>query len=378
MPPEDDEQPIIVKKIIKKGGHGGHHGGAWKVAYADFVTAMMCLFLLLWLINVDPATKSAVSEIFKQPTTSGPIDGNVYVFGGAKRPGEEGQFQGGASFMQFEKLKLTEENKERVKEIIQTEFKESLELSIDQDMKDAVSFHVTEKGILIEIQEAKDGSLFTSGSSVATSFAKKIIDKLSGILRNNTSSMILAGHTDGQNYSLGSYDNWNLSTDRAHTVRARMEFDGINESRFVRVEGYADQQLKYPASPYDSMNRRITITLFQEEELQKLKQEQEDLVVNTPIVRAEQVKEQAVKRSGDKLKDFRKYVQKSAGKTAPTNDLSTIKRRKKRAAYYAKYTLTESGGGHGGGGEAEAEAEAAPAEEAGGGEHGGGGHGGGH
>ena len=174
MPPEDDEQPIIVKKIIKKGGHGGHHGGAWKVAYADFVTAMMCLFLLLWLINVDPATKSAVSEIFKQPTTSGPIDGNVYVFGGAKRPGEEGQFQGGASFMQFEKLKLTEENKERVKEIIQTEFKESLELSIDQDMKDAVSFHVTEKGILIEIQEAKDGSLFTSGSSVATSFAKKL------------------------------------------------------------------------------------------------------------------------------------------------------------------------------------------------------------
>ena len=64
MPPEDDEQPIIVKKIIKKGGHGGHHGGAWKVAYADFVTAMMCLFLLLWLINVDPATKSAVSEKF--------------------------------------------------------------------------------------------------------------------------------------------------------------------------------------------------------------------------------------------------------------------------------------------------------------------------
>ncbi|NQY78699.1 MAG: OmpA family protein [Candidatus Caenarcaniphilales bacterium] len=383
MPPEEDEQPIIVKKIIKKGGHGGHHGGAWKVAYADFVTAMMCLFLLLWLINVDPATKSAVSEVFKQPTTSGPLEGNVYVFGGAKRPGEEGQFEGGASFMQFEKLKLTEENKERVKNIIQTEFKESLELSLDDEMQESVGFHIVENGILIEIQETNDGSLFTSGSSVPTSFAKRIIDKLAGILRNNTSSMILAGHTDGQNYSLGSYDNWNLSTDRAHAVRSRLEFDGINESRFVKVEGYADQQLKYPANPAASLNRRINITLIQEEVLKKLKEEQKELVVNTPIVEKEQKREQEIKRSGDKLKDFRKYVEKSSGRSNAPPSLEAIKRRKRRTEYYEKYTL-EGGGGHGGGGEHGGGEEAAPAEAEAGGDHGGGedhgggGHGGGH
>lgn len=374
MPPEEEEQPIIIKKIIKKGGHGGHHGGAWKVAYADFVTAMMCLFLLLWLINVDPATKSAISEVFRQPTSSGPMEGNVYVFGGAKRPGEEGQFQGGSSFMQFEKLKLTKENKERVKNIIQTEFKENLELSLNKEMQEAVDFHIIENGILIEIQETDDGSLFTSGSSVPTSFAKKIIDKLAGILRNNTSSMIIAGHTDGQNYSLGSYDNWNLSTDRAHAVRSRLEFDGINDSRFERVEGYADQKLKYPANPSASLNRRINITLLQEEVLKKLEEEQKKLVINTPIVEQEQKHEQEIKRSGDKLKDFRKYIENSSGKSKEEPNLEVIKRRKSRKEYYEKYTL-ESGDAHGGGGD-HGGGEAPTAAE-GGGDHGGG-HGGGH
>ncbi len=369
MPPGSDEQPIIVKKIIKKISHGGHHGGAWKVAYADFVTAMMCMFLLLWLVNSDPSTKSAVAEVFKQPTQTGPMDGNTFVLGGAKNPGEEGQLVGGSSFLQFEKLKLTGENKERVKQIIQTEFKQSLEMSLGEEMLENVSFHTVNQGILIEIHETKNHVLFTSGSATPTDYVKKIVDTLAAILRNNASSMLIAGHTDSNNYGVGSYDNWNLSTDRAQMVRKRLEYDGISPQRFIRVEGYADSQLKFPADPSASMNRRITITLLQEEELIELRKEQKELEQSNFIVKEEQKKEEELKRSGTTTEDFKKYLEKSAGKSNKAVDLDDLSRKKQRQEYYEKYSLEKSSGGsHGGGGEAKK--EAAPKEAAG--------HGGGH
>jgi chemotaxis protein MotB len=368
MPPGSDEQPIIVKKIIKKGGHAGHHGGAWKVAYADFVTAMMCMFLLLWLVNSDPSTKAAVAEAFKQPTQTGPMQGNVFVLGGAKNPGEEGQLVGGASFLQFEKLKLTGENKERVKQIIQSEFKESLEISLGEEMLENVNFHTVDDGILIEIQETKNHALFSSGSAVPTDYVKKIVDTLAAILRNNASSMLVAGHTDSNNYGVGSYDNWNLSTDRAQIVRKRLEFDGISPQRFIRVEGYADTQLKFPADPSASMNRRITLTLLQEEVLIEMRKQQKDLETMTPLVKAEKKKEEELKRSGTKPEDFKKYLEKSGGKSEKPLDLGDLAQKKRRQEYYEKYAVEKSSSSHGGGEAKEAAPAAKPAE----------GHGGGH
>ena len=368
MPPESDEQPIIVKKIIKKAGHAGHHGGAWKVAYADFVTAMMCMFLLLWLVNSDPSTKAAVAEAFKQPTQTGPMQGNVFVLGGAKNPGEEGQLVGGASFLQFEKLKLTGENKERVKQIIQSEFKESLEISLGEEMLENVNFHTVDNGILIEIQETKNHALFSSGSAVPTDYVKKIVDTLAAILRNNASSMLVAGHTDSNNYGVGSYDNWNLSTDRAQIVRKRLEFDGISPQRFIRVEGYADTQLKFPADPSASMNRRITLTLLQEEILIEMRKQQKDLETMTPLVKAEKKKEEELKRSGTKPEDFKKYLEKSGGKSEKPLNLDDLAQKKRRQEYYEKYAVAKSSSSHGGGEAKEAAPAAKPTE----------GHGGGH
>ena len=366
MPPGSDEQPIIVKKIIKKGGHAGHHGGALKVAYADFVTAMMCMFLLLWLVNADPSTKAAVSEAFKQPTQTGPMQGNVFVLGGAKNPGEEGQLVGGASFLQFEKLKLTGENKERVKQIIQSEFKESLEISLGEEMLENVSFHTVDSGILIEIQETNSHTLFSSGSAVPTDYVKKIVDTLAAILRNNASSILVAGHTDSNNYGVGSYDNWNLSTDRAQVIRKRLEFDGISPQRFVRVEGYADTQLKFPSDPSASMNRRITLTLLQEEVLIELRKQQKELETVTPVIKAEKKKEAKLKRSGTKPEDFKNYLEKSAGKSEKPLDLDDLAQKKRRQEYYEKYSVEKSSSAHG---EAKEAAPAAkPAD----------GHGGGH
>lgn len=353
----ESEKPIIVKKIIKKISHGGHHGGAWKVAYADFVTAMMCMFLLLWLVNSDPSTKSAIAEVFRQPTQTGPMDGNVFVLGGAKNPGEEGQMVGGSSFLQFEKLKLTGENKERVKQIIQTEFKQSLESSLSGEILESVSFYVVNDGILIEIHETKEHALFSVGSTTPTDYVRKIVDTLAAILRNNASSISVAGHTDSNNYGMGSYDNWNLSTDRAQVIRKRLEFAGISPQRFVCIEGYADTQLKYPADPSASMNRRITITLLQEEALLALKEAQKEMEMNTQEVHAEQKREEELKRTGSTPEDFKKYVEDSAGKSKKGVSLDDLVQKKRRLEYYKKYAAEKSSTSPHGEGEASAKGE---------------------
>jgi len=167
-----EEQPIIIKKIIKKGGHGGHHGGAWKVAYADFVTAMMALFMLLWLLNVDPSTKVVIADFFREPTKEGPIEGRKFIFGGSTKPGQPGKLDGGASFLEFEKIQVNRKNQAQVLQTLEEEFKREIQDKSGDDEEKArgalnkVSFDITDKGILIEVKEENKGPLFKSGSEV--------------------------------------------------------------------------------------------------------------------------------------------------------------------------------------------------------------------
>jgi chemotaxis protein MotB len=332
---EQEEQPIIIKKIIKKAGHGGAHGGAWKVAYADFVTAMMCLFLLLWLVNVDPSSKAAVSSFFKQPTTSGPMEGNIFIFGGAKRPTDPGKFDGGASFLDFQKLIITEKNKEEIRKLLQKELQKELEKSADEELLNRIEFNLVDSGILIELKDSENYETFKSGSASLSPQARLIIDKLAFLLVNRISPIVVSGFTDGARFSYGNYDNWNLSTDRAIAVKSRLSFGGVNTTRFAKVEGFADTQLKNPELPLAASNRRITILLLQDGEREKLlpkyiyKQDELGKEVKQEL---QQHSEQ--KRSGNF--DAKQYADTGARKATPLS-LEEIRRKKAREAFRQKF-----------------------------------------
>jgi len=367
----EDEQPIIIKKIIKKAGHAGAHGGAWKVAYADFVTAMMCLFLLLWLVNVDPSSKAAVSSFFKQPTTSGPMEGNIFIFGGAKRPTDSGKFDGGASFLDFQKLIITEKNKEEIRKLMQKELQKELELSADEELLNRIEFNLVDQGILIELKDSEQYETFKSGSAALSPGARSLVDKLSAILMNRVSPIVISGFTDSTKFSYGNYDNWNLSSDRAIAVKSRLVFGGVNATRFARVEGYADSQLKNPDVPLAAANRRITILLLQDGEEKKLLPtyiyKQDDL--------GKETKQELKEESENKQKgtfDIKAYTSTGSKRERPLS-LEEIRRKKAREAFRKKFPAGAPAAEAGGHGEAAAE-EAPPAEAT----HGSGGHGGGH
>jgi chemotaxis protein MotB len=369
----NQEEPVIIKKIIKKGGHGGHHGGAWKVAYADFVTAMMCLFLLLWLVNVDPSSKAAISQVFKQPISSGPMDGNIFIFGGAKRPTDPGKFDGGASFFEFQQLVVSEANKKEMQKQMQEELKKELETSADPELLEQVQFNQVKNGILIEIKDSDKRQIFEPGSSSLTFEAKTIIDLLAKLLRQRVSPIIVSGHTDSKQYNYANYDNWNLSTDRAIAVKSRLLYGGINNTRFARVEGYADTQLKNPDSPLAATNRRVTILLLQNEALADLKPEyinEEDALDEETL--NEKMNEAKIKKEGEF--DSKKYNSTGSKiERAPT--LEELRMKRAKEAFKKKHpngfgSNQVGAGGGGGHGEAPKEEPAA--------DHGGGGHGGGH
>lgn len=370
---DEQEEPIIIKKIFKKAGHAGAHGGAWKVAYADFVTAMMCLFLLLWLVNVDPSSKAAVSSFFKQPTTSGPIEGNIFIFGGAKRPTDPGKFDGGASFLDFQKLIITEKNKEEIRKLMQKELQKELELSADEELLNRIEFNLVDRGILIELKDSEQYETFKSGSASLSPGARSLIDKLSRILMNRVSPIVISGFTDGTKYNYGNYDNWNLSSDRAIAVKSRLVFGGVNTSRIARVEGYADTQLKNPDVPLAAANRRITILLLQDGEKEKLLpkyiNQQDDLGRE---VKQELKEASQIKTKGDF--DIKDYTSTGSKRERPLS-LEEIRRKKARETFRKKFpagTSESSSGGHGE--EAAEEEPPAPTEAA----PEAGGHGGGH
>lgn len=363
-----DDEPIIIKKIIKKSGGHAAHGGAWKVAYADFVTAMMCLFLLLWLVNVDPSAKSAVSRFFKQPTQTGPMQGNTFIFGGAQRPGNPGKMEGGASFFEFQKLVLTGQNKREVQQKMKNELQKELELSSDEELLNKVEFNLVEQGILIEIKDDEKLEVFRSGSASLTPEARSLLDKVANVIKNRISSIIVAGHTDAKNFSYGNYDNWNLSTDRAIAVKTRLIYDGVNQTRFARVEGYAETQLKNPEVPLSPANRRITILMLQEGEEENLKPKYiDDQAGLGKEVREERRREAEQKRSGNL--SIHEYSSTGSKRKQPLT-LDELRRQKERQAFRKRNPVPTaapaSSGGHG---------EAAPSNDAG---NASGGHGGGH
>ena len=230
------KRPIIV--IKKKSSHGGHHGGAWKVAYADFVTAMMALFIVLWLLNSSSQVKKAVAGYFNDPKSS------------AKETGSD---QAGDA----ENLPVDKENVEKLKERIQKAIKDQKEL---EKLAKQIEITITPEGLRIELIEDKKGTFFESGSAQLSPTGQQLVSMIAAQLKALPNHLLLEGHTDAQPYSpSATYTNWELSSDRANAARRLLQQDGVTSDRISQVRGYADQMLRVKNNPLDPTNRRISL-----------------------------------------------------------------------------------------------------------------------
>ena len=236
------EQPIIV--IKKKGGHGGHHGGAWKVAYADFVTAMMSLFIVLWLMSsTSKQTQEEIAGYFNDPK------------GTASKKGSEGK-------PVPKEIKETKDKKENLA-TLKLDLQKAIEnMNLLNKVKKQIEITITEEGLRIELVEDEKGTFFEVGSAQPTPMLKQILKVLALQLTKIPNSLSIEGYTDAQPYSTGhTYGNWELSTDRANVARREMEDDGLRSNQISQVRGFADQRLHLPEKPFDAANRRISLVV---------------------------------------------------------------------------------------------------------------------
>ncbi len=228
--------PIIV--IKKKGGHGGHHGGAWKVAYADFVTAMMALFIVLWLTNSSKPIQLAVSGYFKDPSGTG---------------NKTGSSQTGTG----ETLQVTKQDMAKLKEELQKSIQKMNDL---EKLKKNIEMTVTAEGLRIELLESEKGTFFDSGSPTLNKSGQEIVALLAVELGKVPNHISVEGHTDAKPFTgKSSYSNWELSADRANAARRLMQQAGLRSDQVSQVRGFADQRLRNSKDPLDPANRRISI-----------------------------------------------------------------------------------------------------------------------
>jgi len=227
--------PIIIRK---KASHGGHHGGAWKVAYADFVTAMMALFIVLWLLNSSEKVKKAVGGYFKDPT------GTSTIVGSDMRGSDE-------NFI------VNKDNMEKLKEELQRAIREVPKFD---KLKNQIDMTVTNEGLRIELTESAAGTFFDSGSARISSDGSDLLTLLAQELGKLPNHLAIEGHTDSKQYPPGAaYTNWELSADRANAARRLMQQNGIRSDQITQVRGFADQRLRKPDEPADPSNRRISL-----------------------------------------------------------------------------------------------------------------------
>ncbi|MBA3972760.1 MAG: flagellar motor protein MotB [Candidatus Solibacter sp.] len=228
--------PIIV--IKRKKGHGGHHGGAWKVAYADFVTAMMALFIVLWLLASDEEVKKAVGGYFTDPSGQGNLMGSMMAGSG-------------------DSLSVAKEDLDKLLEKLEQAVRELPEL---KELEKNVQMTITHEGLRIELLENEGGLWFESGSSSLKDRGREMMTLLGTQLKSLPNRLVVEGHTDAKPYAAsGHYTNWELSADRANTARRLLEEAGIQPGRVAQVRGFADVVLRNKADALDPANRRVSV-----------------------------------------------------------------------------------------------------------------------
>jgi chemotaxis protein MotB len=274
-------QPIIVKKI-KKGGHG-HHGGAWKIAYADFVTAMMAFFLLMWLLgSTTEGDKKGIADYFASPmkiallsSGSGAGDASHVVKGGGQDlTRTTGQVKRGevAADRAHVNIKALKAEQIRAEVARLEDLKRKVEQKIAANAKLAaissqLKLDMTADGLRLQIVDDQNRPMFDSGSAVVKPTMRELLREIGGVLAEVPNRLTLEGHTDAQPYSGGErgFSNWELSADRANASRRELLAGGLPEDRVLRVQGLASSVLFDRNDPLDPVNRRISIIVMNRE-----------------------------------------------------------------------------------------------------------------
>jgi chemotaxis protein MotB len=273
-------QPIIVKKI-KKGGHG-HHGGAWKIAYADFVTAMMAFFLLMWLLgSTSEGDKKGIADYFQSPLrvamaggTGSGDSSHVLKGGGQDLTRTTGQVKRGEVEAKRDTVNLQALKAEQVRaEVARLEdLKRKVENRIAANaklsqMSSQIRLDMTRDGLRIQIVDEQNRPMFDSGSPVVQPHMRELLHEIAQVLSDVPNRLTLEGHTDAQPFAAGDrgYGNWELSSDRANASRRELVAGGLADDRVLRVQGLASSQPFDAADPRGASNRRISIIVMNRE-----------------------------------------------------------------------------------------------------------------
>jgi chemotaxis protein MotB len=259
---KDQAQIIIIRK--KKRGHAAHHGGAWKVAYADFVTAMMAFFLVMWLVAQSKDVKANIAGYFRDPGLFDYQKSNgLLPAGGAPgvspgKPSDGGTPDLAGKSDQAAMLK----EKERLAQAAEHIREALMKVPDFKTLRDQIEFIITSEGLRIELVERSGSSFFDSGSALLRGESEGMLVLIAGELGKLANDVVLEGHTDSRPYSSGErYGNWELSSDRANAARRVMEARGLRHQQLRTVRGFADTQLHFPKDSLDPRNRRISIVV---------------------------------------------------------------------------------------------------------------------
>ena len=280
-------QPIIIKKI-KKGGHGAH-GGAWKIAYADFVTAMMAFFLLMWLLgSTAEGDKKGIADYFNSPLklslmggASGSGDSSSVVKGGGtdltRTSGQvkAGDVEAQRRTLQLKALKAEQKRAEAARlESLKQRVEEALAASPKlAAMKSQIRLDMTRDGLRIQIIDEQNRAMFDSGSAIVKPYMRELLREIGAVLAEVPNKLTLEGHTDASPFGAGErgYSNWELSSDRANASRREINAGGLPEDRVLLVQGLASSVLFDPGAPDSPVNRRISIIVMNREAEDRLR-----------------------------------------------------------------------------------------------------------
>jgi chemotaxis protein MotB len=293
-------QPIIIKRV-KKGGHAAH-GGAWKIAYADFVTAMMAFFLLMWLLgSTTEGDKKGIADYFGSPLKvamaggSGSGDSSSVVKGGGTdltRTG--GQVRNGdvESQRRSLQLKALKADQRRAEAARLESLKKKVESVLAANpklaaMSSQIRLEMTRDGLRIQIVDEQNRAMFDSGSAIVKPYMRELLREIGSVLAEVPNRLTLEGHTDAQPFGAGErgYSNWELSSDRANASRRELGSGGLPDDRVLLVQGLASSVLFEPANPVSPVNRRISILVMNrdaEDRLLRVTTDEEEVAPPAP------------------------------------------------------------------------------------------------